>query len=52
MAVGGALFGNNAAARQSKVILYMEYIIICCTYVWVMNIIYLFRLWWSSGQGR
>ena len=24
MAVGGALFGNNAAARQSKVILEMK----------------------------
>ena len=35
MAVGGALFGNNAAARQSKVILEMK-----------INIFLLFFLAW------
>ena len=63
MAVGGALFGNNAAARQSKVILKYESLLVWSwwplaihmytrTHVWVANVIDHFRPWWNSGQGR
>ena len=58
MAVGGALFGNNAAARQSKVILKHMNVsvgmigILFHMNVWVVHVTYLFRLWLNSGQGR
>ena len=57
MAVGGALFGNNAAARQSKVILkhiwvFETMVILFRVFVWMVHVTYLPRLWWNSEQGR